>query len=216
MKAVIFDLDGVVVNTAHYHYLGWKRLAEDLGFEFDVIHNERQKGVSRMESLEVVLEVGNITNLTEEEKIHLADKKNGYYLEMIQTIDDSEILPGIEKFLQELKVKNYKIALGSASKSGRMILEKLDLVKYFDVIVDGNMVQKPKPDPQVFLTAADLLHVPYKECIVVEDAAAGVEAAKAGGMKCIGIGSKDALGQADIVIDTTEKLLDISLDNPAT
>lgn len=211
MKALIFDLDGVVVNTAKYHYLAWKKLAKELGFDFEEIHNERLKGVSRMRSLEIVLEVGGISGATGQEKEELAARKNGYYLEMIEKIDRREILPGIPEFLQTSRKKGYKIALGSASKSGRMILEKLGLAEQFDVIVDGNLVERPKPDPQVFLKGAELLGVPCESCIVVEDAAAGVEAAKAGGMKCIGIGDVALLGDADLVIPDTEALLKINL-----
>lgn len=206
MKAYIFDLDGVVVDTAKYHYLAWKKLAQELGFYFDIKHNERLKGVSRMESLNIVLEAGNIHDLTEEKKIELAERKNKYYLKMIEQIDESEILPGIPAFLNKLRLKEYKIALGSASKSGRMILEKLKINDQFDQIVDGNIVQKPKPNPEVFLAASQLLQVPPKNCTVIEDARAGVEAAHAGGMFCIGIGDKKVLAQADIVIENTAQL----------
>lgn len=212
MKAVIFDLDGVVVNTAKYHYLAWKKLAAELGFEFEEVHNERLKGVSRMESLNIVLEVGGITGLTEEEKRELADRKNRYYLEMIAKLDQSEILPGIREFLDRLHEEGYKTALGSASKSGGMILEKLGLSGRFDVIVDGNLVEKPKPDPEVFVKGAQLLHIPCEECVVVEDARAGVEAAHAGNMKCIGIGSSEILGEAELVVSDTTKLLQVDLE----
>lgn len=211
MKAIIFDLDGVVVDTAKYHYLAWRKLAGELGFEFEKIHNERLKGVSRMRSLEIVLEVGGITGLSEEKKQELAERKNGYYLEMISGIDQSEILPGISEFISRQKEEGYKIALGSASKSGRMILEKLGLAQVFDVIVDGNLVERAKPDPQVFIKAADLLGVPCSECTVIEDAAAGIEAALAGRMRCIGVGDKAILGKADIVVPNTEALLGIEM-----
>lgn len=211
MKGFIFDLDGVVVDTAKYHYLGWKILAQDLGFDFPASCNERQKGVSRMESLEIVLEAGNITGLSEEEKIELADRKNGYYLEMISNIGKDEILPGIEEFLQKLKKAGYKTALGSASKSASRILKQLEIEEYFDAVVDGNLVTKPKPDSEVFTKGADMLKIPYKDCTVVEDAKAGVEAAKAAGMKCIGIGSKEILKDADIVLKSTEDLLTVEI-----
>lgn len=207
MKAIIFDLDGVVVDTAKYHYLAWRKLAEELGFPFEKEHNERLKGVSRMRSLEIVLEVGGITEMSEEQKQELAEQKNGYYLKMISGIDQSEILPGISQFISRQKKAGYKIALGSASKSGRMILEKLGIADQFDAIVDGNLVERAKPDPQVFIKAAGLLGVLCSECIVIEDAAAGIDAALAGGMKCIGIGDKAILGKADIVVPDTEALL---------
>ncbi len=206
MKAIIFDLDGVVVDTAKYHYLAWRKLAGELGFEFDISNNERLKGVSRMESLSIVLETGGMKGFTEEEKKELADRKNKYYLQMIRDIDESEILPGIPEFIAGLKERNYKIALGSASKSGRMILEKLKLAGLFDAIVDGNLVERAKPDPQVFVTAAELLKIPCESCIVVEDAEAGIEAARAGGMHSIGVGSKELLKEADIIVESTAEL----------
>lgn len=213
MRAVIFDLDGVIVDTAHYHYVAWEKLAHKLGFEFDIKHNEKQKGISRMASLEVVLEVGNINCLTMAEKIQLADYKNDMYLEMIAGLNESEILPGILKFFNKLKKLKYKIALGSSSKSGEMIINKLKLSNYFDVIVDGNSINKPKPDPEVFTKAATLLKIPSNQCIVIEDAAAGIKAAIGGGMHCIGIGKQDILRDADIVISSTKNLPKINLDN---
>ena len=182
MKAVIFDLDGVVVNTAKYHYLAWKKLAGELGFDFDIRHNERLKGVSRMESLNIVLEVGGITGYSQE-------------------------------FLDKIRNAGYKAALGSASKSGGMILRKLGLESKFDVIVDGNLVEKPKPDPEVFVKGAQLLNIPCEECIVVEDAKAGVEAAHAGHMKCIGIGDPMILGEAEKVVNSTEELVTVDLEH---
>lgn len=213
MKAVIFDLDGVVVNTAKYHYLAWKKLAAELGFEFDIVHNEKLKGVSRMDSLNVVLDVGGIEGLSEEEKLELATRKNSYYLEMISAIDESEILPGISEFLQKIKKEGYLIALGSASKSGGMILEKMNLKDQFDAVVDGNLVGIPKPNPQVFVKAAKLLGVPCENCIVVEDAKAGIEAALAGNMKCIGVGDKAILGAANIVVSDTSDLKAVDLES---
>ena len=165
-----------------------------------------------MESLNIVLEVGGITGYTEEEKQKLADRKNGYYLSMIENLDQSEILPGIPQFLDKIRKAGYKTALGSASKSGGMILEKLGLMPMFDAVVDGNLVERPKPDPEVFTKAADLLGVPYENCIVVEDAKAGVEAAHAGHMKCIGIGNPEILGAAEKVVGSTEELIRVDLD----
>lgn len=212
MKAIIFDLDGVVVNTAKYHYLAWKKLAAELGFDFDIAHNERLKGVSRMESLNIVLETGNLTGYSEEEKKELAERKNSYYLAMIEKLDHTEILPGIPRFLDRIREAGYKTALGSASKSGKMILEKLGLLPMFDAVVDGNLVEKPKPDPEVFIKAAKMLEVPCSECIVVEDAKAGVQAAHAGNMKCIGIGDREILGDAEIVVESTSQLMEVDLD----
>ena len=207
MRGFIFDLDGVIVDTAKYHYLAWRELALELGFDFPIHYNERQKGVSRMESLEVVLEAGNRMDLDQAEKERLADKKNRIYLDMIQDLDQSHILPGIEEFLKRIQEEDNLIALGSASKSGEMILEKLGLKKYFDVIVDGRLVTRAKPDPEVFLTAARLMGVTPQNCVVVEDAKAGVQAAKAGKMRCIGIGHQAELGEADRVLSDTSQLV---------
>lgn len=164
-----------------------------------------------MDSLNIVLEVGGIQNLSEEEKLELATRKNGYYLDMISKIDESEILSGIPEFLQKIKSEGYLIALGSASKSGGMILEKMNLIDQFDAVVDGNLVEIPKPNPQVFVKAAELLGVPCENCIVVEDAQAGIEAAIAGNMKCIVVGNKELLGAANIVVSSTEELAQVDL-----
>ncbi len=199
MKACIFDLDGVIVDTAKYHYLAWKDLADKLGFEFTTEDNERLKGVSRMASLEILLEIGGI-ELSEEEKIAYADSKNKLYVEYILKMDEDEILPGVQKFLKELREKNIKIALGSASKNAGLILEKLKLQSYFDAVVDGTKVTKAKPDPEVFLLGAQLLNEDPKNCIVFEDAQAGIEAAINAEMKCVGIGSEKNLKNANVVM----------------
>lgn len=211
MKGFIFDLDGIVVDTAKYHYLAWKKLAGELGFLFEYEHNERLKGVSRMQSLEIVLEVGKILGLSQEEKDTLANRKNEYYLEMIQRLDEEEILPGIEEFLEFLKKEGKKVALGSASKSGGMILEKLNLRFYFDAIVDGNLVSKAKPDSEVFVKAAQLLGLCNEECVVIEDSKAGVIAAKSCGMRCIGIGEEGNLEGADLILPNTKELLCVTI-----
>lgn len=206
MKAIIFDLDGVVVDTAKYHYLAWKEIGARMGIDLLAEHAERQKGVSRMASLEVLLEAGGIVSKTEEEKIALADEKNRIYLDMIQNLTEENILPGIPEFLTRVKRDGCKIALGSASKSGEFIIEKLGLRPMFDVIVDGNLVEKPKPDPQVFLQAQSRLQVPAKNCLVIEDAKAGVRAALAAKMHVMGIGTQEQLFEADAVLCNTELL----------
>lgn len=199
IKACIFDLDGVIVDTAKYHYLAWKRLAKELGFEFSPEHNERLKGVSRMTSLDILLEVGGLSfSLAEKEK--MATKKNEWYLEYIRRMTPEEILPGVEDFLSVLKSQGVKIALGSASKNALLILEQVGLQFTFDAVIDGNKALKAKPDPQVFLLGAQELQVKPAECVVFEDAAAGVQAAKNAGMYCIGIGSPSVLSLADKVI----------------
>lgn len=200
IKACLFDLDGVIVDTAKYHYIAWRELAKELGFDFTEEDNERLKGVSRMTSLEILLEIGGVT-LSEEEKIRFADKKNENYRTFILKMQPDEILPGAKSFLEELKTKGIKIALGSASKNAMTILDRLELTYLFEAIIDGTKVSQAKPDPEVFLKGAEELNVKPEECVVFEDAEAGVEAAKAGKMKCVGIGSPDVLGKADIVID---------------
>lgn len=199
IKACIFDLDGVLVDTAIYHFKAWKRLANQLGFDFTHTQNEELKGVSRIESLNKILNWSNI-QLNETEKLKFATLKNNWYVEMISEMCTDEILPGTVKFLTDIKEHGYKLALGSASKNAILILEKTNLLHFFDAIVDGNLVSKSKPDPEVFLMGAQLLQVNANECIVFEDAVAGIAAAKAAGMKCIGIGEKHILHQADYVV----------------
>lgn len=199
VKACIFDLDGVIVDTARYHYIAWKQLADELGFEFTEEHNELLKGVSRMRSLDILLEIGKIEK-SESEKQALAAEKNERYVAFIKKMTPDEILPGVEHFLQGLKEKEIKIALGSASKNAPVILEKIGLLHLFDEVVDGNHVSKAKPDPEVFLKGAEKLKVNPSDCIVFEDAMAGIEAAKAGRMKCVGIGDANVLANADLVI----------------
>lgn len=194
-KGFIFDLDGVIVDTAKYHYLAWKKLANELGFEFTKAQNELFKGVSRKRCLEILLEIGN-REATQEEFDTWMIEKNVDYLKYIENMDASEILPDVPKILEFLKQNNIPIALGSASKNAQPILEKVGLLHYFDAIVDGNNVTKAKPDPEVFLLAAKQLGVNAEECVVFEDAVAGVEAANAAKMISIGIGDKDILSEA--------------------
>jgi beta-phosphoglucomutase len=198
IKAIIFDLDGVLVDTAKYHYLAWKKLADELNIDFSVEDNERLKGVSRMQSLDIILEIGSITldNIT---KSDLAQKKNNWYVEYITKLTPDDILPGVIPFIKSIKNSNIKMALGSASKNSMLILNKLNLTNYFDAIIDGTKVSKAKPDPEVFLKGAEALKVLPCQCIVFEDAEAGVEAAISAGMHCIGIGSENILKKADLV-----------------
>jgi beta-phosphoglucomutase len=199
IKACLFDLDGVIVDTARYHFIAWKALAEELGFEFTEKDNERLKGVSRMRSLDILLEIGNI-EMEQEKKEELATRKNDHYRSFITQMKPDEILPGATEFIKELKENNIKIALGSASKNAMTILDRLQLTDWFDAVVDGTKVSKAKPDPEVFLKGAEDLNVLPGECVVFEDAEAGVEAALAGGMKCVGIGTPDVLGKAHLVV----------------
>ncbi len=195
----IFDLDGVLVDTAKYHFLAWKRLAEEMGIPFTEEDNERLKGVSRMASLDIILELGNKT-LPEEEKLALATKKNAWYVAYIMKMDASEILPGTLELLDKLKQAGKKIVLGSASKNAPLILERTQMAAYFDAVIDGTSVSKAKPDPEVFTKGAESVSVPYEKCIVFEDSVAGIQAAKAAGMLAIGVGTADNLPEADQIV----------------
>jgi beta-phosphoglucomutase len=204
-KAIIFDLDGVIVDTAKYHFLAWRELANQLGFDFTIEQNEQLKGVSRVRSLEILLDIGN-QHLEDEVKTKLLHEKNEQYLQYIAKMDRSEILPGIEKLLNYLKQNQVPFSLGSASKNARLILETLGLLDLFDAIVDGNDVSTAKPDPEVFLLAAEQLKKQPEECIVVEDARAGIEAANTAGMTSIGIGNEKVLQDADYILNNTSEL----------
>lgn len=194
-KGFIFDLDGVIVDTAKYHYLAWKKLANQLGFEFTKEQNELFKGVSRKRCLEILIDIGNV-EASQEDFDRWMIEKNIDYLEYIEKMDESEILPDVPKILEFLRENNIPIALGSASKNAQPILEKVGLLHYFDAIVDGNSVTKAKPDPEVFLLAAKQLGVNSNDCVVFEDAVAGVEAANAAKMISIGIGDENVLSEA--------------------
>ena len=192
----IFDLDGVIVDTAKYHYLAWKNLADELGVPFTEEDNENFKGVSRKRCLEILLEMGSI-EVSQEQFDQWLKEKNEDYLSYIAQMDESEILADVPKVLNYLKERNIPMALGSASKNARAILEKVKLMTYFDTIVDGNAVTKAKPDPEVFLIAANTLGIAPKHCVVFEDALAGIEAANNAGMKSVGIGDAQVLNEAD-------------------
>lgn len=202
IEAALFDLDGVIVDTARYHYAAWRRLAEELGFRFTEYDNERLKGVSRMQSLEILLEVGGLAGrFSAAEKERMAERKNRWYVEYISQMTPREILPGVLPFLAELRKDGMRIALGSASKNTGLILERLQLGRWFDAVVDGTMVVRTKPDPEVFITCAERLGgVPPQQCVVFEDAVAGVEAARAAQMYSVGVGDSRLLCEADCVI----------------
>lgn len=207
-KAFIFDLDGVIVDTAKYHYKAWKKLANDLGFDFTLEQNELLKGVSRVRSLEILLSIGNV-QLSQEKKERIMQDKNEHYLQFISQMGQEEILDGIHEVLLYLKEENIPFSLGSASKNARLILRQLELIDLFDAIVDGNDVSKAKPDPEVFLIAADKLGIEPKNCVVVEDAIAGVQAANTAQMISIGIGDINTLNEADYnLISTSELTID--------
>lgn len=211
IKACIFDLDGVIVDTAKYHFIAWRQLANELGFDFGQEDNEKLKGISRMDSLNLILSWGNVQK-SEEEKVRLATEKNEVYRSYILQMDKDEILPGVLEFLESLKAKGIKMAIGSASKNAPTIIQQLALADYFPVIIDGSKVSKSKPDPEVFLKAATELGVLPTESIVFEDAEAGIEAAIAGGFYPIGVGDAAILHRAPLVIDG---FLDVDLEGLA-
>ena len=197
--ACIFDLDGVIVDTAKYHFLAWKKLTDKLDIHFTEEDNERLKGVSRMASLDIILEIGHRT-LDEKLKLEYATLKNKWYVDYISKMTPAEILPGCVDFILELRKENIRIAIGSASKNTPLILERVGIKELFDAVSDGNIISKAKPDPEVFLKAADLVGVQPADCVVFEDAVAGVQAALNAGMICIGIGSPTILTQAHYVV----------------
>ncbi|MGN0019249.1 MAG: beta-phosphoglucomutase [Sphingobacterium hotanense] len=205
LQACLFDLDGVLVDTAKYHYLAWKQLANSLGFDFTELQNEELKGISRVESLKKILKWGGL-DFPQERQDELASLKNGWYVEMISEMKADEVLPGSFELLKELRTNQIKIALGSASKNAQLILDNTGLTPYFDAIVDGNVVSKSKPDPEVFLKGAEMLHISPSGCVVFEDASAGVEAALRATMKAIGIGSPKELSKAHLVVEDLTKI----------
>jgi beta-phosphoglucomutase len=199
LQACIFDLDGVIVDTARYHFLAWKRLADQLHIRFNETDNERLKGVSRLDSLEIILELGNLKpNRRQKEKF--ATLKNKWYVEYISRMTPGEILPGSLEFINEIRNAGIKTAIGSASKNTPLILERVGIENLFDAVADGNLVHKAKPDPEVFLAAARILGIEPRYCVVFEDAIAGVEAALNARMTCVGIGFPEILTKAHMVV----------------
>lgn len=204
-KGVIFDLDGVIVDTAKFHFLAWRKLANDLGFDFTQEQNEELKGVSRVYSLQKILHWGGI-ELSEKEFQRQMNLKNENYLSYVEEMNEDEILPGVSRIIDFLEANNIPFALGSASKNARAILEKINLLEKFDAIVDGNDVSKAKPDPEVFLIAARQLGLDPQENIVFEDSVAGIQAANKANMLSIGVGDKKILGEADYVFSDLAEL----------
>ena len=201
----IFDLDGVIVDTAIYHHHAWNRLANELGFSIDDSFNERLKGVSRMGSLEIILDHGGIV-MTDEQKLLLATRKNGWYLDYINNMSQDEIKPGVLDFFEHLKSNNIKIALGSSSKNARTVLNKIGMMDLFDAVVDGTDIINAKPDPEIFLKGATQTNSEPESCIVFEDAATGIEAALQAKMLAIGVGKSENLPKAHKVIQSFENL----------
>lgn len=200
-KAFIFDLDGVIVDTAKFHFIAWQRLAASLGINFTEHENEQLKGVSRVDSLKKILEWGNKELSPADFQLKM-NQKNEEYLDLIESLDTTDILPGVQDFLIALRAKNQPIALGSASKNARPILEKLQIIDFFEVIVDGTNVTKAKPDPEVFLSACQQLDMPAHKSIVFEDSVAGVQAANNAGMLSIGLGDANTLHEASVVFES--------------
>lgn len=203
VSACIFDLDGVIVETNHYHFFAWKRLADHLGIPFTEKDNEQLKGVSRKGSLERILAMGN-KKLEAQEFEDLMKLKNDWYLEYLEDMKPSDALPGVVPFISELRANGIKTALASSSKNAKRIISMLDLEDYFDALKDGTDVQRAKPDPQIFLLAADALNVNPENCVVFEDAIAGIEAARAAQMRTVGVGEVDVLSEANYVIPSFE------------
>jgi len=205
LRACIFDLDGVIVDTARLHYLAWKRLASELGIDLTPEYNEKLKGVSRIDSLNLILEMKRIS-LSEEEKNRLAEKKNKWFLEYIHSMSEADIFPGVRELLAGLKETGVRTALASSSKNAFTILRQLGITNQFEVAVDGNMITHTKPHPEIFTKTATLLNLPPETCLVIEDAAAGVAAAKAAGMCCVGVGDKEMLREADLIVSGVSEL----------
>ena len=208
IEGAIFDLDGVIVDTAKYHYSAWKKLANMLGFEFTEKDNEKLKGVSRKESLEILLKIGGKENeFSEAQKEELMDIKNSWYLEYIDKLTEDDLLPGAKELILTLKEQGIKTGLATASKNAMLILERLNIKDLFDAIVDGTQISRAKPDPEIFLKCAQKLKIDPQKCIVFEDAAAGVKAAKLAGMFAVGVGAFEILSEADIVVSSLEQML---------
>lgn len=213
IEGVIFDLDGVIVSTDDYHYEAWKTIADDEGIHFDRDVNERLRGVSRMESLEIILEKASRT-YTDEEKVALAEKKNNCYKKLLESLNENDILPGVKALIKGLEEQGIKIAIGSSSRNTPFILSQIGMSETFEAVADGNQITRSKPDPEVFLLAADKLNIEPEKCLVVEDADAGIEAALAGGMRALGVGyasnnDKAHMKAGDLSQVTVEYLIDL-------
>jgi beta-phosphoglucomutase len=209
-KGFVFDLDGVITDTAKYHYIAWKELAAEIGIEIDLKFNEQLKGISRMDSLERILTLGNKNDAYKEvEKEALATKKNTHYVQLLQSLTPDDLLPGVKTFLDEAKAKNIPCAIASASKNAPFILDKLGVMQDFDTIVDPATLKKGKPDPEIFIQAALALGIEPAEAVGFEDAQAGIDGIKAAGMYAVGVYSGEELHGADVIV---EKLTDLNID----
>ena len=211
-EAVVFDLDGVICHTDHYHYLGWKSVADDLGVPFDETVNNRLRGVSRMESLEIMLEPYEGEPLSDERKLELATIKNDRYREMLGGMSPADLDPAVQATLDDLRGRGLKLAIGSSSKNAKYILERIGLGDYFDKISDGTNISRSKPDPEVFLKAAEYLGIDPAKCVVVEDAVAGIDAGRAAGMYTVAIGDAADQGAGDAKLGTFSDLSKVMTD----
>ena len=209
IKGIIFDLDGVIVFTDHYHYLAWKRIADEMGIYFDETINNRLRGVSRMESLEIILENYHGAPLSGEEKAALAEKKNSFYRELLQEMSAASVAPEVRTVLRTLRERGYKLSIGSSSKNTKAILQRVQLTDAFDAISDGTNITRSKPDPEVFQKAAQFLGLETENCAVIEDAFAGIDAACAAGMISVGIGDASGYDKAAYRINSFGELLTI-------
>lgn len=209
INAIIFDLDGVLVHTDRFHYLAWKKLSDEEGIYFDEEINQRLRGVSREESLEIILERYEGKPLTAEEKKEMTERKNRYYVEYLKTMTEGDVAKEVRETLLALKERGLRLAVGSSSKNTGFILEKTGLTEMFDAVSDGTMIKRTKPDPEVFLLAAKLLSIEPEKCLVVEDAEAGIEAGNAGGMKTAAYGAAAGCKKADLTLQTFSDLLQI-------
>lgn len=209
MKAVIFDLDGVLVFTDRFHYQAWKQMADGMNIYFDETINNRLRGVSRMDSLEIILERYTGEPLSEKQKTALAEEKNRTYRKLLETMTPADVSDEVRDTLKELHRRGYQLALGSSSKNAGFILEKVGLDDVFDAVSDGANITRSKPDPEVFLKAAEFLGIEPHECLVVEDARAGIDAAKAGGMKAAGLGEAGDYEKTDYPMEKFKDLLEI-------
>ncbi len=212
IEGYIFDLDGVIVDTAKYHYNAWRKLANSLGFDITEAQNENLKGVSRKESLEYILSIGGL-HFSDNEKKEMAELKNTWYVESISNMDKSELLPGSETLIKEVKKLGLKVSLGSASKNSLRILNATGLIEYFDAVIDGTKTTESKPHPQVFLMGAKALGLDPESCIVFEDSINGIKAANTGGFTSIGVGDAEILKEADMVIPSLAGITVASLND---
>jgi len=204
IKGFIFDLDGVITDTAELHFKAWKKLADDMGWKFDREVNEKLRGVSRMDSINIIKD-HNGAEVSEEKLAELAALKNDIYVDSLDQMTPNDYLPGAQELLNLLRREGFLVALGSASKNSTKVLNQLDANKYFDVIGDGNSVSKSKPAPDIFVFGAEQLGLQPEQCIVYEDAEAGIDAAKAGGFHSVGIGPEERVGHADVRFDTMKE-----------